>query len=210
MSSINIPLITRSPPSPHSTMSPSPRSPQPNTIQALRDEANKNKCRRCFSSCLPCLVDTPEKHIQNRLTEESNREFQLAQAIRNDPDRIQRDIILSTLSEFKQKLKILKQTPLDNPLDNEEQITLLNEKITQLQEELRLLEISMDRKKSQKEQRQAALKREAFRTLSDIGGTINRKTRKYKKNNKKCKSKNRRSKYLKNIKRNRRTYKHRN
>ena len=207
MSSINIPLITRSPPSPHSTMSPSPPSPQPNTIQALRDEANEYKCRGCLSSCLPCLVDTPATVIQERLTEKSNREFRLAQAIRNDPDRIQRDIILSTLSEFKQKLKILKQTPLDN----EEQITLLNKNIIELQEELGLLEISMDRKKSQKELRQAASTKEAISTLfGDMGGTINRKTRKYKKNNKKCKSKNRRSKYLKNIKRNRRTYKHRN
>lgn len=68
----------------------------------------------------------------------------------------------------------------------------------------------MARKKSQKELRQAASRDEAFRTLYDMGGTINRKTRKYKKNNKKCKSKNRRSRYLKNIKRNRRTYKHRN
>ena len=68
----------------------------------------------------------------------------------------------------------------------------------------------MDRKKLRDEHRIAASVEGALRTLSDIGGTISRKTRKYKKNNKKCKSKNRRSKYLKNIKRNRRTHKHRN
>ena len=210
-SSMDVPLIAHSPPSPHSTMSP-PRSPQQeNTIQALRNEANEKQCRRCFSSCLPCLVDTPEELIRKRLNEESNNAFQLAQAKRNDPDRIQRDIILSTLSEFKQKLKILKQTPIDNPLDNEKQITLLNEKITQLREELRLLENSMERNKLREELRQAASREEAIQTLyGNKGGTINRKTRKYKKNNKKCKSKNRRSRYLKNIKRNRRTYKHRN
>lgn len=201
-----VPLITRSPPSPHSTMSRSPTSPQPNTIQALRDEANENKCRGCLSSCLPCLVDTPEELIRERLKTQSDHEFKKRHAIMNDPDRIQRDIIQSTLLEFKQKLKILNQ----NPLDNEEQITLLNEKITQLQEQLGLLEISMNRKELKKQHREAALKEEAVRTLYGIGGTINRKTRKYKKNNKKCKSKNRRSKYLKNIKRNHRTYKHRN
>jgi hypothetical protein len=193
-------------------MSP-PRSPRrPNTIQALRDQEKEYRCRGCFSKCLPC-VDTPATVIQKQLTKKRDDEFQLEQAKRNDPDRIQRDIILSTLSEFKQKLKILKQTPLDNPLDNEEQITLLNEKITQLQEELRLLENSMERKKLREELRQAASRDEAIaiQTLyGNMGGTINRKTRKYKKNNKKCKSKNRRSRYLKNIKRNRRTYKHRN
>jgi hypothetical protein len=68
----------------------------------------------------------------------------------------------------------------------------------------------MERKKLREELRNAALEERAIETLSHIGGTINRKTRKYKKNNKKCKSKNRRSKYLKNVKRNRRTYKHRN
>lgn len=200
--SINIPLITRPP----STMSP-PRSPQQeNTIQALRDqEKKKYGCRGCLSSCFSC-VDTPATVIQKELTKKRDDEFQLEQAKRNDPHRIQRDIIISTLSEFKQKLKILMQTPLDN----KEQITLLNEKITQLREELELLDISMARKKSQQELRQEASKRNALITLSGMGGTINRKTRKYKKNNKKCKSKNRRSKYLKNIKRNRRTYKHRN
>ena len=68
----------------------------------------------------------------------------------------------------------------------------------------------MERKKLREELRQAASREEAIQTLFGMGGTINRKTRKYKKNNKKCKSKNRRSKYLKNIKRNRRTHKHRN
>ena len=207
MSSANVPLISRSPPPlSRSTMS-SPPSPRQNTIQALRDEAaNDYKCRGCLSRCLPC-VDTPEKLIQKRLTEESNREFQMAQAIRNDPDRIQRDRISLNLQQLGRQLKILNQ----NPLDNEEQITLLNEEIRQLKEELELLKISMERKKLQKELRDKALA-ERHRTLllSDIGGTINRKTRKYKKNNKKCKSKNRRSKYLKNVKRNRRTYKHRN
>lgn len=95
---MNYPLIARSPPSPHSTMSP-PRSPrQENTIQALRDEANEKQCRRCFSSCLPCLVDTPEELIRKRLTEESDRESNTRDVRMNDPDRIQRDIILSTLS----------------------------------------------------------------------------------------------------------------
>ena len=205
--SADVPLIPRSPPpSSRSTMSLLPPSPRQNTIQALRDEAeNDYKCRGCISRCLPC-VDTPEKLIQKRLTEESKREFQMAQAIRNDPDRIQRDRISLKLQQLKIQLKILKQ----NPLDNEEQITLLNEEIRQLQEEFELLKISMDRKKLRDEHRIAASVEGALRTLSDIGGTISRKTRKYKKNNKKCKSKNRRSKYLKNIKRNRRTYKHRN
>jgi hypothetical protein len=185
----------------------SPPSPRQNTIQALRDEAaNDYKCRGCISRCLPC-VDTPEKRIQQRLTEERNHEFQMAQTMRNDPDRIERERILLNL----QQLKIRLQNLNHNPLDNEEQITLLNEEIRQLKEELELLKISMERKKLQKELRDKALA-ERHRTLllSDIGGTINRKTRKYKKNNKKCKSKNRRSKYLKNVKRNRRTYKHRN
>ena len=207
MSSANVPLISRSPPPlSRSTMS-SPPSPRQNTIQALRDEAaNDYKCRGCISRCLPC-VDTPEKRIQQRLTEERNHEFQMAQTMRNDPDRIERERILLNL----QQLKIRLQNLNHNPLDNEEQITLLNEEIRQLKEELELLKISMERKKLQKELRDKALA-ERHRTLllSDIGGTINRKTRKYKKNNKKCKSKNRRSKYLKNIKRNRRTYKHRN
>ena len=202
---MNYPLIARSPPSPHSTMSP-PRSPQQeNTIQALREKEKEYRCRGCFSKCLPC-VDTPATVIQKQLTEESNREFQLAQAIRNDPDKIERERILLNLQQLKIQLQILNQ----NPLDNEEQITLLNEEIRQLQEELELLKISMDRKKIREEHRNAASVEGALRTLSDIGGTINRKTRKYKKNNKKCKSKNRRSRYLKNIKRNRRTYKHRN
>ena len=205
MSSMNYPLIARSPPSPHSTMSP-PRSPQQeNTIQALREKEKEYRCRGCFSKCLPC-VDTPATVIQKQLTEESNREFQLAQAIRNDPDKIERERILLNLQQLKIQLQILNQ----NPLDNEEQITLLNEEIRQLQEELELLKISMDRKKIREEHRNAASVEGALRNLSDIGGTINRKTRKYKKNNKKCKSKNRRSRYLKNIKRNRRTYKHRN
>ena len=207
MSSANVPLISRSPPPlSRSTMS-SPPSPRQNTIQALRDEAaNDYKCRGCISRCLPC-VDTPEKRIQQRLTEERNHEFQMAQTMRNDPDRIERERILLNL----QQLKIRLQNLNNNPLDNEEQITLLNEEIRQLKEELELLKISMERKKLQKELRDKALA-ERHRTLllSDIGGTINRKTRKYKKNNKKCKSKNRRSKYLKNVKRNRRTYKHRN
>lgn len=207
MSSANVPLISRSPPPlSRSTMS-SPPSPRQNTIQALRDEAaNDYKCRGCISRCLPC-VDTPEKRIQQRLTEERNHEFQMAQTMRNDPDRIERERILLNL----QQLKIRLQNLNHNPLDNEEQITLLNEEIRQLKEELELLKISMERKKLQKELRDKALA-ERHRTLllSDIGGTINRKTRKYKKNNKKCKSKNRRSKYLKNVKRNRRTYKHRN
>ena len=207
MSSANVPLISRSPPPlSRSTMS-SPPSPRQNTIQALRDEAaNDYKCRGCISRCLPC-VDTPEKRIQQRLTEERNHEFQMAQTMRNDPDRIERERILLNL----QQLKIRLQNLNHNPLDNKEQITLLNEEIRQLKEELELLKISMERKKLQKELRDKALA-ERHRTLllSDIGGTINRKTRKYKKNNKKCKSKNRRSKYLKNVKRNRRTYKHRN
>ena len=126
--------------------------------------------------------------------------------MRNDPDRIERERILLNLQQLGRQLKILNQ----NPLDNEEQITLLNKEIRQLQEEFELLKISMDRKKLRDEHRNAASVEGALRTLSDIGGTINRKTRKYKKNNKKCKSKNRRSKYLKNIKRNRRTHKHRN
>lgn len=209
-SSADVPLIPRSPPpSSRSTMSspPSPRSPRrENTIQALRDEAaNEYKCRGCLSRCLPC-VDTPEKLIQKRLTEESNREFQIAQTMRNDPDRIERERILLNLQQLGRQLKILKQ----NPLDNKEQITLLNEEIRQSREELELLKISIDRKKLREDHRNAASVEGAFRTLSDIGGTISRKTRKYKKNNKKCKSKNRRSKYLKNIKRNRLTYKHRN
>ena len=100
-SSMDVPLIAHSPPSPHSTMSP-PRSPrQENTIQALRDKEKKEyRCRGCFSKCLPC-VDTPATVIQKRLTEESNHVFQLAQAIRNDPARIQHNIILSTLLELK-------------------------------------------------------------------------------------------------------------
>ena len=64
----------------------------------------------------------------------------------------------------------------------------------------------MHRNKLREELRQEAV----INKFNGMGGTINRKTRKYKKNNKKCKSKNRRSKYLKNVKRNRRTYKHRN
>lgn len=204
-----IPLLTprSSPPSPRSTMSLLPPSPRQNTIQALRDEAaNEYKCRGCLSRCLPC-VDTPEKLIQKRLTEESNREFQIAQTMRNDPDRIERERILLNLQQLGRQLKILNK----NPLDNKEQITLLNEKIIELQEELELLKKSMERKILQQEYRQAASREQAIRTLSDgMGGTINRKTRKYKKNNKKCKSKNRRSKCIKNIKRNRRTYKHRN
>ena len=203
---MNYPLIARSPPSPHSTMSP-PRSPQQeNTIQALREKEKEYRCRGCFSKCLPC-VDTPATVIQKQLTEESNREFQLAQAIRNDPDKIERERILLNLQQLGKQLKILNQ----NPLDNEEQITLLNEEIRQSREQLELLEISTKRKKLREELRQAASRGEANQTLSgNMGGTINRKTRKYKKNNKKCKSKNRRSRYLKNIKRNRRTYKHRN
>ena len=96
-SSMDVPLIAHSPPSPHSTMSP-PRSPrQENTIQALRDKEKKEyRCRGCFSKCLPC-VDTPATVIQKQLTEESNREFQLAQAIRNDPDKIERERILLNL-----------------------------------------------------------------------------------------------------------------
>lgn len=206
-SSADVPLITRSPPpSSRSTMSLLPPSPRQNTIQALRDEAaNDYKCRGCLSRCLPC-VDTSEKLIQKRLTEESNREFQIAQTMRNDPDRIERERILLNLQQLERQLKILNQ----NPLDNEKQIPLLDEQIRQSREELELLKNSIDRKKLREKHRNAASVEGALRTLSDIGGTINRKTRKYKKNNKKCKSKNRRSKYLKNIKRNRRTYKHRN
>jgi len=212
MSSANVPLIPRSssllPPLSRSTMSspPSPRSPQrQNTIQALRDEAaNDYKCRGCISRCLPC-VDTPEKRIQQRLTEERNHEFQMAQTMRNDPDRIERERILLNLEQLGRKLQFLNQNP-----GNEEQIILLNEEIIQLKKELELLKISIERKKSREELRKAALAERHRTLLSDIGGTINRKTRKYKKNNKKCKSKNRRSKYLKNVKRNRRTYKHRN
>uniref|UniRef100_A0A6C0I3P1 Uncharacterized protein n=1 Tax=viral metagenome TaxID=1070528 RepID=A0A6C0I3P1_9ZZZZ len=204
-SSADVPLIPRSPPpSSRSTMSlpPSPR----NTIQALRYEAaNDYKCRGCISRCLPC-VDTPEQHIQKQLAEASNREFQIAQTMRNDPDRIEREKILLNLQQLGRQLKILNQ----NPLDNEKQITLLNEEIRQLKEELELLKNFIDHKKLREDHRNTASVEGAFRTLSDIGGTINRKTRKYKKNNKKYKSKNRRSKYLKNIKRNRRTYKHRN
>jgi len=214
MSSANIPLIPRSPPLlpplSRSTMSspPSPRSPrQENTIQALHDEAaNDHNCRRCISSCLPCIVDTPEKHIQDRLTKERNHAFEIEQTRRNDPDRIERERILLNLQQLGRQLQILNQ----NPLDNEEKITLLNEEIRQLKEVLESLNKFMERKKLQKELRNAALEERAIETLSHIGGTINRKTRKYKKNNKKCKSKNRRSKYLKNVKRNRRTYKHRN
>jgi len=206
-SSADVPLIPRSPPpSSRSTMSLLPPSPRQNTIQALRDEAaNEYKCRGCLSRCLPC-VDTPEKLIQKRLTEESNREFQIAQTMRNDPDRIERERILLNLQQLGRQLKILNQ----NPLDNKEQITLLNEEIRQSREELESLKNFIDRKKLREDHRNEASVEGAFRTLSDIGGTISRKTRKYKKNNKKCKSKNRRSKYLKNIKRNRRTYKHRN
>ena len=202
---MDVPLIAHSPPSPHSTMSP-PRSPRrPNTIQALRDQEKEYRCRGCFSKCLPC-VDTPATVIQKELTKKRDDEFQLAQAKRNDPHRIERERILLNLQQLKIQLKILMQTPLDN----EKQINLLNEEITQLREELRLLENSMERKKLREELRQAASREEAIQTLFGMGGTINRKTRKYKKNNKKCKSKNRRSRYLKNIKRNRRTYKHRN
>jgi len=206
-SSADVPLIPRSPPpSSRSTMSLLPPSPRQNTIQALRDEAaNEYKCRGCLSRCLPC-VDTPEKLIQKRLTEESNREFQIAQTMRNDPDRIERERILLNLQQLGRQLKILNQ----NPLDNKEQITLLNEEIRQSREELESLKNFIDRKKLREDHRNEASVEGAFRTLSDIGGTISRKTSKYKKNNKKCKSKNRRSKYLKNIKRNRRTYKHRN
>ena len=206
-SSADVPLIPRSPPpSSRSTMSLLPPSPRQNTIQALRDEAaNEYKCRGCLSRCLPC-VDTPEKLIQKRLTEESNREFQIAQTMRNDPDRIERERILLNLQQLGRQLKILKQ----NPLDNKEQITLLNEEIRQSREELESLKNFIDHRKLREDHRNAASVEGAFRTLSGIGGTISRKTRKYKKNNKKCKSKNRRSKYLKNIKRNRRTYKHRN
>ena len=99
-SSMDVPLIAYSPPSPHSTMSP-PRSPRrPNTIQALRDKEKEYRCRGCFSKCLPC-VDTPATVIQKQLTEESDRESNTRDVRMNDPDRIQRDIILSTLSEFK-------------------------------------------------------------------------------------------------------------
>ena len=205
-----IPLLPRSPP-PRSTMSPSPPSPRPNTIQALRDEAANDKCRGCLSSCLPC-IDTPATVIQERLNAESNRDFERSQAIRNNPDRVRYELIISSLlPDLKEKLKILNQ----NPGDNEEQITSLNAKIIELKEELESLKSLMDRNKLRDEHRQAASTNAAIRTLSGLsgdgmGGTINRKTRKYKKNNKKCKSKNRRSKYLKNVKRNRRTYKHRN
>ena len=122
-SSMDVPLIAHSPPSPHSTMSP-PRSPrQENTIQALRNqEKEEYRCRGCFSKCLPC-VDTPATVIQKELTKKKDDEFQLAQAKRNDPHRIERERILLNL----QQLKIRLQNLNHNPLDNEEQITLLNE-----------------------------------------------------------------------------------
>jgi len=206
MSSANVPLITR-PPQSLSTMSPPSPKRQEHTIQALRDEAANDKCRGCLSSCLP-WVDTPATVIQNQLTAASNDDFERSQAIKNDPNRVRYELIISSLlPDLKEKLKILNQ----NPGDNEEQITSLNAKIIELKEELESLKSLMDRNKLREELRQAASTEGALRTLSDgMGGTINRKTRKYKKNNKKGKSKNRRSKYLKNVKRNRRTYKHRN